>query len=159
GGIDAAQHEAHGLAWTATYVEALRQMFGWAERLAGEERLGEIERLILDASFSEYCAQIAGGIPMSQGELVRAGQLGASSAEISTYMEAVAGLVHQSFGAQSKARLASLILADPTADLTGDPGLDVEMDLVRAQFRRFGRERVEPYAHGWHMKDELIPLE
>ena len=33
GGIDAAQAAAHGLAWLATYVEALRQMLGWATRL------------------------------------------------------------------------------------------------------------------------------
>ena len=33
GSIDAAQAAAHGLAWLATYVEALRQMLGWASRL------------------------------------------------------------------------------------------------------------------------------
>ena len=36
GGIDAAQHAAHGLAWLATTVEALRQMHGWASRLQGK---------------------------------------------------------------------------------------------------------------------------
>jgi (2S)-methylsuccinyl-CoA dehydrogenase len=30
--------------------------------------------------------------------------------------------------------------------------------MVREQFRRFGAEEVEPYAHDWHLKDELIPL-
>ena len=48
GGLDAAQAAAHGLAWLATYVEALRQMLGWARRLEAEGRLGEIERLLLD---------------------------------------------------------------------------------------------------------------
>ena len=30
GGIDAAQHAGHGLAWLATTVEGLRQMHDWA---------------------------------------------------------------------------------------------------------------------------------
>jgi (2S)-methylsuccinyl-CoA dehydrogenase len=33
GSLDASQAAAHGLAWVATYVEALRQMLGWARRL------------------------------------------------------------------------------------------------------------------------------
>src|SRR6188474_3834204 len=70
GGLDAAQAAAHGLAWLATYVEALRQMLGWAKRLEAEQRLTEFERLLLTGAFGEYLAQIAGGIPMSQGETV-----------------------------------------------------------------------------------------
>ena len=35
GGIDAAQHAAHGLAWLATTVEGLRQMHVWGGRLSG----------------------------------------------------------------------------------------------------------------------------
>ena len=38
GGIDEAQHAAHGLAWLATTVEGLRQMHDWAARLEGEGR-------------------------------------------------------------------------------------------------------------------------
>ena len=68
GGIDAAQHAAHGLAWLATTVEGLRQMHSWAVRMNGEGRFGEFEQLLLLVAFSEYCAQIAGGIPMSQVE-------------------------------------------------------------------------------------------
>jgi len=30
--------------------------------------------------------------------------------------------------------------------------------MIRAQFRRFSLEKVEPHAHDWHLKDELIPL-
>jgi (2S)-methylsuccinyl-CoA dehydrogenase len=46
-------------------------MLGWAERLETQERLGEIERLILQAAFGEYLAQMAGGLAMSQGEIAR----------------------------------------------------------------------------------------
>ncbi len=47
------QLAAHGYAWLATYVSALRQMLRWAERLDGEGRLGELERLILGAATGE----------------------------------------------------------------------------------------------------------
>ena len=85
GQIDKVQHAAHGLAWLATYVESLRQMHRWAQRLGEDGRAGELERLILAAAFSEYLAQIAGGIPMSQGEIVRLGQLGVPADEITRF--------------------------------------------------------------------------
>ncbi|MBH64095.1 MAG: acyl-CoA dehydrogenase, partial [Alphaproteobacteria bacterium] len=65
------QFAAHGYAWMATYVEALRQTLGWAERLDGEGRLGEREALQVQIVFGEYLAQLAGGIAMSQGEVAR----------------------------------------------------------------------------------------
>ena len=33
GSPDASQHALHGLAWLATYVEALRQMLSWARAI------------------------------------------------------------------------------------------------------------------------------
>ena len=62
-GIDGAQSAAHGLAWLATYVEALRQLLGWAQRLDEAGKLGEIETALLAIGFGEYLAQIASGIP------------------------------------------------------------------------------------------------
>ena len=41
----------------------------------------------------------------------------------------------------------------------GFSGLDEELEMVREQFRRFSNDKVDPYAHSWHLKDELIPLE
>ena len=31
--------------------------------------------------------------------------------------------------------------------------------MIRDQFRRYAQEKVEPFAHDWHLKDELIPIE
>ncbi|MEM8820978.1 MAG: acyl-CoA dehydrogenase, partial [Pseudomonadota bacterium] len=45
--LEQAQFGSHAYAWTATYVEALRQMHGWAERLIAEGTFGETEQLIL----------------------------------------------------------------------------------------------------------------
>eukprot|EP01041_Mallomonas_annulata_P026935 gene26935-48393_t len=40
----------------------------------------------------------------------------------------------------------------------GATGLDDELEMIRDQFRRFADEQVIPHAHGWHLRDELIPL-
>ena len=40
--VEQNQTAVHGLSWVATYVEGLRQMLSWAERLSEEDRLGEL---------------------------------------------------------------------------------------------------------------------
>ena len=71
--LEREQFAAHGFAWIATYVAALRQMRRWAERLR-RGKLGELELLMLQSAFGEYLAQLAGGIAMSQVEIVRPGR-------------------------------------------------------------------------------------
>ena len=75
--LEREQHAAHGLAWIATYAEALRQLANYAKRLDGEGRFGEIERLLAGIGAAEYLAQLAGGVVMSQGETARLHELGA----------------------------------------------------------------------------------
>src|SRR5437879_9799607 len=60
--LDREQIAAHGLAWMATYVEALRQTLAWAVRLDEGGAFGPPEALILAVPFSDYLAQLAGGI-------------------------------------------------------------------------------------------------
>jgi (2S)-methylsuccinyl-CoA dehydrogenase len=159
GGVDKAQHAAHGFAWFATYVEALRQMQGWAERLEARGKFGPLERLLMSAAFGEYCAQIAGGIPMSQGEIVRPGDIGIAPSDVARFASgAVSDLIAEGFDQRVKGELAALIAANPNAVTFGEIGLDDEMTIVRDQFRKFALDRVVPYAHDWHLKDELIPL-
>ena len=57
-------------------------MHVWGDRLKGEGRFSEFEQLILAAAFAEYLAQIAGGIPMSQVEIIRPEALGVPKADI-----------------------------------------------------------------------------
>ncbi len=159
GGVDQAQHAAHGLAWFATYVEALRQMQRWAEQLHVHGKFGEIEQLILRGALGEYCAQIVGGIPMSQGEIVRLPDLGVAASDVARFASgAVGDLIAEGFEQGAKTRLAELIAANPNAMTFGEIGLDSEMSLVRDQFRKFVGDRVAPFAHGWHLKDQLIPM-
>ena len=159
GGIDNAQHVAHGLAWLATAVEGLRQMHDWASRMSGEGRFGEFEQLLLAAAFAEYLAQIGGGIPMSQLEIIRADALGVSKADIRRFEDSVADLVAEGGTETVKARLGALIAAQPGAMTFGDTGLDETHAEIQNLMRDFSLNEVIPHAHEWHLKNAYIPLE
>ena len=80
--FDREQRATHGLAWLATYVEAVRQLAAYTERMVGAGTFGEIEEHLVRIGLGEYLAQIVGGIPMSQGEVVRPSDLGLSPAQV-----------------------------------------------------------------------------
>ncbi len=159
GRLEANQYAAHGFSWLATYVEALAQILGWAERLESDGRLGELERLILQLVFGEYLAQLSGGIAMSQGEVVRPADLGIELAEVEALQTpAVAALAAGGNTAQARARLAALIADAAASGQFGNLDLDETMALVREQFRRFAEDAVVPAAHEWHLADDYIPM-
>ena len=150
------QFEAHALSWLATYVEALRQMQHWAEALQAQGGLRDMEALLLQIAFGEYLAQIYGGIPMSQGEIARLQGLGLPDARPSA---AAQRLIAAGNSPAARTRLVAL-MQDAGAEATfGRSGLDDELEMIRDQFRRFAEEEVIPFAHDWHLKDELIPRE
>jgi (2S)-methylsuccinyl-CoA dehydrogenase len=152
--LDRLQHAVHGFAWLATYVAALRALLAWANSLESAGKFGERERLILQLGYTEYLAQILGGIPMSQGEMVRPADLGLASSDLHRLAEQ-ADLFQQADLPFLRQRLAELIAEGGF----GDPGLEDEaLLMVRDQFRRFAEDH-RADAHRWHLKDELIPLE
>ena len=160
GRIDAAaaereQYAGHGYAWVATYVTALRELLNWAERLEEAGRLGELERLILQAGFGEYLFQLTTGIAMSQGEILRPVDLGLAPADTERLTnDAVRTLTHGGNTAAVRQRIAELI----EDGNFGDAGLEEDVHLMmRDQFRRFADERVAPFANDWHRADMLIP--
>jgi (2S)-methylsuccinyl-CoA dehydrogenase len=158
--LEADQAAAHGLAWMATYAEALREMAGWGARLEAAGGFGEIERLILQIGCGEYLAQLAGGIPMSQNEMVRPRDLGLGDDAVAVFrVPAVEALVAGGNTDAARARLVELMVAGQGAATFGATGLDDEYEMIRDQFRRFADDRVVPFAHGWHLADELIPME
>ena len=158
--LDAHQTAAHALAWTATTVEALRRMRLWAEGLEARGALGETEALILQIVAGEYLWQLYGGLPMGQGEIVRPQDLGMSQEESRDLMApAVMRLTQEGNTEAARMRLVALMQERDAEATVGDPATDDEMEMVREQFRRFSRERVEPHAHGWHLADALIPME
>jgi len=158
--LEAEQTAAHGVAWLATYAEALRQMQAWAERLQQSGQFGEMEALILQIAFGEYLAQIAGGIPMSQGEIVRPQDLGLTSEDLAPWQGgAIAALVAAGNTPAVRSRLVALMRDNHGRATFGATGLEEELEMIREQFRRFADDRVIPFAHDWHLKDELIPME
>jgi (2S)-methylsuccinyl-CoA dehydrogenase len=157
--LEAEQYAAHGLAWLVTYGASLDQIAGWATRLEAGDRFGEIERLILVIGFGEYLSQIAGGIPMSQGEIIRPADIGVSEAALAAFRAdpAVARLSAGNTDA-ARMRLVAIMAEREGVASFGDCGLDEEFEMVREQFRRFSDDQVVPDAHGWHLRDELIPM-
>ncbi|WP_420395709.1 acyl-CoA dehydrogenase family protein [Nioella sp.] len=154
------QVAAHGLAWLATYVEALRQMQAWAERLTADGKFGETEALLHQIAFGEYLWQIYGGIPMSQGEMLRPQDIGLTQDDQRALMTPEIMTLTQSGNTQgARTKLVEIMQEIAGSNGVGITGLDEELEMIRDQFSRYARERVEPNAHDWHLKDELIPME
>jgi len=158
--VEENQTAAHGLAWLATYAQALRQMQSWAEALQKDGKFGETEALIHQIAFGEYLWQIYGGIQMNQGEVVRLQDLGLSQEDQRDLMAPAIQTLTQGGNTQTARTRLVALMQEQSADVTvGATGLDEELEMIRAQFRRYAVEKIEPFAHEWHLKDELIPIE
>lgn len=152
--LDAQQHVAHGLAWAAAYAETLRQTAAWAAALEVDGRFGEAEALPAQLLAHEYLSQLAGGLPMNQGETFRPADLGLST-------EALAPLIVRlapGAGQTVRTRIVELLDAARGRPSLEASGLDETLEQVRDQFHAFAAEKIAPFAHGWHLNDELIPL-
>ena len=158
--IETHQSAAHGVAWLATYTESIRQMVNWGEKVSEQNKFGQTEQLLLQIAVSEYLGQILGGIMMSQGEIFRLNDIGLTTLDLSEFQtQAVKDLIQNGNNQHARALLVDIML-DQSANITvGDSGLDEDLEMIREQFRRFSIDRIEPHAHEWHLKDELIPLE
>jgi (2S)-methylsuccinyl-CoA dehydrogenase len=158
--IEENQTSAHGLAWLATYVEALRQMQKWALLLDADGAFSETEKLIHQIAFGEYLWQVRGGISMSQTEILRLQDIGVSSNAQKAFVSKDVDLLMQQGNTQAARMRLVELMQENNADVTvGASGLDEELEMIRDQFRRYTVDRIEPVAHEWHLKDELIPME
>ncbi len=157
--FDREQRAAHGLAWLATYMEAVRQLGAYAERLADAGNLGEVEELLVRIGAGEYLAQVLGGIPMSQGEIVRLGDIGLSYEAVAARLTPGAKhLLAIGNTAQHRARLVELMREH--GDITvGACGLDEILESIREEMRKFSDGQVTPYAQDWHLRNAYIPLD
>src|SRR5947209_9334393 len=155
--LDREQRATHALAWLATYVEAVRQLAAYAQRMREAGRLGELEQLILWLGIGEYLAQIQGGIPMSQGEIARPADMGLAAEAVAARM---AGPL-QAFASgnvERRARLIELMRAHHDATV-GDCGLDETLATIRDEMRKFADSEVAPQAQQWHRTNSYIPLD
>lgn len=153
--LDAEQHAAHGYAWAAAYAETLRQTAAWARALDAEGRFGEAEALPSQILAHEYLSQMIGGIPMNQGEMFRPADVFAPAERLTH----VLGRLRPGASQAARHRLVALLAQARGRPSLEASGLDETMDAIRDQFDAFTAEKVKPYAHGWHLRDELIPLE
>jgi len=158
--LDEHQFETHSLAWIATYIESLRQMHYWAEIAIKNHKFDEIEKLLLQISFGEYLSQIQSGIPMSQTEFARLKDMDLPATVLTDFLIPEVEMLSKFGNTQSARQYLVKLMQDGIGVSTfGFSGLDEELEMVREQFRRFSNDKVDPYAHSWHLKDELIPLE
>ena len=159
GALEREQHAVHGYAWLATYVEAIRQLAAYTDRLSAEGRFGRMEELLVRVGAGEYLAQIFGGIPMSQGEIIRLGSLGIPDAKAASRMTPAVKELIAGNNAQVRAELAAAIAKAQGSLTIGDSGLDDTLNAMRAEMHRFAESEVMPHAHEWHLNNEYIPME
>ncbi|HEX4369586.1 MAG TPA: acyl-CoA dehydrogenase family protein, partial [Rhodopila sp.] len=155
--IDTNQLAAHGFAWQATYIEALRQSLRWAHALHAAGNLTDVEAAILRLGFAEYLSQLAGGIPISQTEMIRPTDIGVPAQAVLTLLTHPALAQLSDPAALNAARQC---LATAAIDgRFGDVGIaDETIAAIRDQFLRYAATEIAPHAQGWHQRDELIPI-
>ena len=156
--IDAEQRATHGLAWVLTYVETLKETANWAERLSADDRFGEIEELLSKVLFGEYLSQLIGGLPMTQLEIVRPADMTQDQSVMEKlFTPAITALVTGGNTPEVRQRAAALMRDMQGRATIENTGLDETFEMIRDQFRKFGDEKVVPFAHQWHLNDDLIP--
>jgi (2S)-methylsuccinyl-CoA dehydrogenase len=156
--LDREQRAAHGLSWLATYAEAIRQLAAYTRRMSerDSEGLGEIGENLVRIGLGEYLAQIMGGIPMSQGEILRPADLGLSLSQIAARMvPAVTALIEDGNTPERRARVVSLMCNDRHAET----GLDETLESIRDEMRKFADAEVAQLAQGWHRTNSYIPMD
>jgi (2S)-methylsuccinyl-CoA dehydrogenase len=155
--FDREQRATHGLAWLATYVEGIRQVTAFAERACDAGTLTEAKELMVATGIGEFLAQIVGGIPMSQGEIVRPADLGLNAAAVAAHL---AGPIEGLLSGNEERRARLVAAMRDLNDLTiGGPDDDEVLMSMREQVRKFTESEVMPRAHGWHLANESIPLD
>ena len=159
--IDREQRAAHGLAGFATYAEAIRQLSAYAERVSGAgPPRRDLKNWSCGSGSANSSRQMLGGIPMSQGEMVRPGgflglALDAVGARVTPAIEE---LIATGNTAENRARLVALMREHHGATV-GDCGLDDTLESIREEMRKFADSEVVPHAHGWHLADSYIPID
>jgi (2S)-methylsuccinyl-CoA dehydrogenase len=156
-GLAHSQFARHGRAWAATYVETLMQLSDFATQMQAQERSLALEGQLTLVIYGEYLNQLAGGLPMSQGEIVRPADIGFADGLPGFESPVLTRLRTSANSAERRQRIADMLAQTGTPE--ADAGLDETHTMIRDQFRRFADEKVAPFAHDWHLKDELIPLD
>ncbi len=158
--LEANQSLLHGLSWFATYAEVLGCLVDWARDSEDRGEFGDLERLIMQIVFGEYLGQLAGGLPMSQTEIVRLHEFGLDADTVALLDgDAVKALIVNGNTDAARQALVDMVADRVGVSVFGEDGLDEELGLVRDHFNRFAGDRIAEHAHKWHLDDSLIPME
>ena len=158
--LESEQHAAHGLAWLAVYVEAIKEMTSYARRMREQGRFGAAEELLTRIGLGEFLAQILGGIPMNQGEIVRLSDFGLRASDLRPFGDqaAIDALIACGNTSENRAALA-VVVESAQGGAIGDPGLDETFEAMRREMRRFADAEIVPGAQAWHRANAYIPLD
>lgn len=157
--LDQHQHVVHGLGWFATYAATLREVAKWAAALDADGEFGAVERLLSRVLFAEYAAQMRGGIPMNQGEIIRPEALTQAPDDLALLDGPALSWLRRDGAPQDVKTEVARHLARHRGGVTLEhTGLDETSRLIRDQFFAFARQKIAPFAQTWHLEDTLIPL-
>jgi (2S)-methylsuccinyl-CoA dehydrogenase len=97
---------------------------------------------------------------MNQGEIVRPWDLTAEQTTVQKlFAPALSRCINDGGGQAVKSRVARLVAQSRGKATVENTGLDETFEMIRDQFHSFAENKVIPFAHQWHLNDELIPLE
>ena len=151
------QFIAHGYAWVATYLEAIKQLTQWSKQLLGQGSFTELEQVIFKVGTGGYLQQLLHGIAMSQDEVIRPDDF-MSPAKLLTD-NSISALIKDGNTNENRLRIVALAAGAEQTGEFGEPALDDTLTMVSEQFRRFADEEISQEANEWHRRDSLIPLE
>ena len=151
------QFIAHGYAWVATYLEAIKQLTQWSKQLLGQGSFTELEQVIFKVGTGGYLQQLLHGIAMSQDEVIRPDDF-MSPAKLLTD-NSISALIKDGNTNENRLRIVELAAGAEQTGEFGEPALDDTLTMVSEQFRRFADEEISQGANEWHRRDSLIPLE
>ena len=156
--LDTHQLAAHGLAYLATELEAVRQLCHWLEALASRKRLTELERRLAGVYVGELVRCLPGGIDLGPCESIALQDLGLSDDDVNATVRSEAVRRFADSFASGECVCALARLSEEKSSF-GDVLLDDEtLDAVRTEFRRFADSEVVGIAQEVHSQDRLIPL-
>lgn len=157
--FDKYQHQLHGLSWYETYVATLNQTAKWAQKLHIEGKFTQNEANLCIVLFAEYLADLKGGIAMTTNEKIRPHELGIEEIVFDALNNEACKKIIELYNQDLKTQTAKLIKNAHGHATIENTGLDETLDMVRDTFYSFAQDKVTPFAHEWHLKDELIPIE
>ena len=160
--IEAEQHAVHGLAWLATYVEAIKEMAAYARRMQEEGRFGETEELLTPHRARRISRPDLRRHPDEPGRdrpPRRFRPVGRRHRAVPRRARGRRADPRRATRADNRAALADLIAEAPRRARSAIPGLDETFEAIRGEMRRFADAEVVPHAQGWHRANAYIPLE